>query len=477
MTLRSLLLDMNSYFASVEQQMRPELRGRPVAVVPVMADTTCCIAASYEAKKFGIKTGTRVRDAKRMCRKLQIVEARPRLYIEVHHRIVKAVESCIPVSTVLSIDEMECRLWDNERTVDDAVRLAKQIKATLRRDLGEFLRCSIGLAPNRMLAKVAADWQKPDGLTILLQEELPQRLFELPLRAFPGIGPRMEQRLLKAGITTTQQFCEQTPQQLAKVWGSKLLGDVWWRQLRGEDVIDPPTRRRTVGHSHVLPPELRNDVDAKAVLLRLIDKAAMRLRGIGYWAGAISVRIDYIGRRVGQPSGDPPRSTKPSVGRPMVAPPYDDDVPSWEASRRLNHCQDTTTLIRAAGKMWNEKPPGTPLKVGIVLSDLVSGHNVAQPLFEENRKLNALSTALDELKQRFGPQSVIVAEMRGSQPVDPKQAAVPTRIAFNHIPDIFEGTKRRKPSQSQATPLASRELLEQMAALLDPLEPPPIDDE
>ncbi len=447
MTLRSLLLDMNSYFASVEQQMRPELRGRPVAVVPVMADTTCCIAASYEAKKLGIKTGTRVRDAKQMCRKLQIIEARPRLYVEVHHRILKAVESCIPISAVLSIDEMECRLWDNERTVDDAVRLAKQIKAAIRHDVGEFLKCSVGLAPNRMLAKVAADWQKPDGLTVILQEELPQRLFELPLRAFPGIGPRMEQRLLKAGIKTTQQFCEQTPQQLAKIWDSKLLGEVWWRRLRGEDILDPPTRRRSIGHSHVLPPELRNDVDAKAVLLRLIDKAAMRLRSIGYWAGAISVRIDF----------------------------FNDQC--WQAHRAFNHCQDTTTLIRAAGKMWKEKPPGKPLKVGITLTDLVSGHNIAQPLFEEDRKLNALSTALDELKQRFGPQSVIFAEMRGSQPVDPKQAAVPTRIAFNHIPDISNGPKRQKPSPPQTSALASRELLEQMAALLDPLEPPPIDDE
>lgn len=121
--------------------------------------------------------------------------------------------------------------------------------------------------------------------------------------------------------------------------------------------------------------------------------------------------------------------------------------------------------------------PGTPLKVSITLTDLVSGHNVAPSLFEDDHKLNALSTALDELKQRFGPQSVIFAEMRGSQPVDPKQAAVPTRISFQHIPDISDGTKRRKPSQPRATPLASRELLEQMAALLDPLEPPPIDNE
>ena len=441
MTLRSLLLDMNSYFASVEQQMRPELRGRPIAVVPVLADTTCCIAASYEAKKFGVKTGTRVRDAKQMCRGLKIVEARPRLYVEVHHRIVQSVESCIPVSTVLSIDEMECRLWDNERTVDDAIRLAKQIKETIRHEVGEFLRCSIGLAPNRLLAKVAADWQKPDGLTVILQEELPQRLFPLPLRAFSGIGSRMEQRLLKAGITTTQQFCEQTPQQLAKVWGSKLLGAVWWRRLRGEDVVDPPTHRRSVGHSHVLPPELRNDVDAKAVLLRLLDKAAMRLRRIEYWTGAISIRVDFFNDQ------------------------------SWQAQRGLSHCQDTTTLVRAACKLWKEKPPGAPLKVSVTLSDLVSGHNVAQPLFEEDRRLNALSTALDELKQRFGPQSVQFAEMRGSQPVDPKQTPVPDRIAFNHIPDISNGT------QTAPTKLTSQQLLEQMAALLDSQEvDPELDD-
>ena len=435
MTLRTLLLDMNSYFASVEQQMRPALGGRPVAVVPVMADTTCCIAASYEAKKFGVKTGTRVRDARQMCQGLKIIEARPQLYVEVHHRIVSAVESCIPVSAVLSIDEMECRLWDNERTVDDAVRMATLIKETIRREMGEYLRCSIGLAPNRLLAKLAADWHKPDGMTVISQEELPQRLFSRPLRAFSGIGSRMEQRLVRAGITTTQQFCQQSSQQLAKVWGSKLLGEVWWRRLRGEDVLDPPTKRRSVGHSHVLPPQMRNDIDAKAVLLRLLDKTAMRLRRIDYWAGAISVRLDYL------------------------------DQESWLAHRDLSHCQDTTTLVRATCKLWKERPPEIPFKVSVTLSNLVSSSNVAQPLFDEDRKLNALSDAIDELKQRFGPQAVQYAEMRGSQPLDPKQNPTTDRIAFNHIPDISSGKKTTP--QASAIKLSSRQLLDQMAALLD----------
>src|SRR6266446_5973668 len=106
MALRSLYVDLNSYFASVEQQLRPELRGQPVGVVPVMADTTCCIAASYEAKKFGIKTGTLVSEAKERCPDIQLVEARPPTYVEFHHRLVEVVESCTPVDKVYSIDEM-----------------------------------------------------------------------------------------------------------------------------------------------------------------------------------------------------------------------------------------------------------------------------------------------------------------------------------------------------------------------------------
>ncbi len=110
-----LFVDLNSYFASVEQQVRPELRGKPVAVVPVEADTTCCIAASYEAKAYGVKTGTIVADAKRLCPDLILVEGRHELYTDYHHRIIKAVESCVPVTAVCSVDEMACRLMGRER--------------------------------------------------------------------------------------------------------------------------------------------------------------------------------------------------------------------------------------------------------------------------------------------------------------------------------------------------------------------------
>ena len=106
MSLNALYIDFNSYFASVEQQLRPELRGKPIGVLPVMAETTCCIAASYEAKAFGIKTGTIVRDARKLCKDMIFVEARPALYVEFHHKLIEIVESCTHVEEVRSIDEM-----------------------------------------------------------------------------------------------------------------------------------------------------------------------------------------------------------------------------------------------------------------------------------------------------------------------------------------------------------------------------------
>ncbi len=188
--LNWLFVDLNSYFASVEQQVRPELRGRPVGVVPMMADTTVCIAASYEAKAFGVRTGTIVADAKRMCPEIVLVEGRHEIYTEYHHRVVEAVESCVPVTAVCSIDEMACRLMGRERPLRAALDLGIRVKAAIREKAGECLRSSVGLATNRYLAKVASDMEKPDGLVALPLDILPDALHQLSLRDLPGIGAR-----------------------------------------------------------------------------------------------------------------------------------------------------------------------------------------------------------------------------------------------------------------------------------------------
>jgi DNA polymerase IV len=182
-------------FASCEQQENPALRGKPVIVVQTPTDTAVAIAASYAAKGFGIKTGTLVREARQLCPDVITVQANHRLYTDYHERILKAVDTYMPVEKVCSIDEMACRLMGSERQVPVARALALKIKRALRDQFGECLTCSIGIAPNVFLGKVGSDLQKPDGLTVITKDNLPDVVLSLELQDIYGIGERTEQRL------------------------------------------------------------------------------------------------------------------------------------------------------------------------------------------------------------------------------------------------------------------------------------------
>ena len=404
-----LFLDMNSFFASVEQQLQPQLRGKPVAVVPVMTNRTCCIAASYEAREFGIRTGTNVGDARKACPHLRLVLANHENYIRIHHQIIAAVETVLPVEKVCSIDEMVCRISPHQRSLDDAVVLANRVKQAIYEQVGTHLRCSIGLAPNRFLAKVASNMQKPNGLTYITRNELPYKLYRLSLRDLPGIGRGMLARLQNRGVLTVRQLCSLSRANLTDVWQS-VLGEQWWCWLRGEDYLDVPTHRRTVSHSHVLAPEFRNDLGARGVLVRLIHKAASRLRRLGYWSRRMKLSLSY-----------------------------QHGWPKWRAVTYLSRCQDTPSMLHAFEEMWSQRPPGgVPLKVGIVLWDLASNANTSLPLFvEEHRNLRA-TRAMDAINERVGPNSVYFASMHEAR----EQA--PMRIAFTHIPDITAESEGRR---------------------------------
>ena len=147
MPLRTLAVDFNSFFASCEQQENPKLRGKPIGVVPVMADSSCCIAASYSAKSKGVKTGTRVTDAKLLCPGIELVEARPSLYISYHRRLLEIIESCIHVTEIRSIDEVECDLTGTFAPREKALVVARQIKAKVHKQVGPCMTSSIGIAP------------------------------------------------------------------------------------------------------------------------------------------------------------------------------------------------------------------------------------------------------------------------------------------------------------------------------------------
>lgn len=400
--LRYLFVDMNAYFASVEQEYRPELRGKPVAIVAVATDRTCCLAASYEAKRFGIKTGVNVGEARRMCPGLRVVEARPKLYVVVHEQIIAAVDSVVPVEKVCSIDEMACRLPHEVRTPEAITVAALQVKQAIADQVGSSLKCSIGVAPNVLLAKMASDMQKPDGLTIIPEADLPARLHSLQLTDFPGIAKRTELRLQQHGIFTTEQFCAATVETLSRVWGSKLIGETWWRRIRGEDLAEVPTKRRTVGHSHVLPPELRTDAGAHGVLVRLIHKAAARLRKMAYCARSLSVGIDYLGGG------------------------------GWSETAHFPFSRDTLTFLEMFEQLWARRPRERPLKVSTTLFDLRPSNNTAGSLFEEDRKRSALADAMDRINGQLGTAGIHFGGMMGSE------KTAPPRIAFTNIPSVLD---------------------------------------
>jgi DNA polymerase-4 len=410
MPLRHLFIDMNAFFASCEQQHRPELRGRPVAVIPTDARTTSCIAASYEAKAFGVKTGTPVWEARERCPGIVCIVADHRRYVVAHNRILDAVGSVLAIDRIMSIDEMTCRLVGDQRKPEVAATLAGRIKTAIYERAGDQMHCSIGIGPNPMLAKMAADMQKPNGLVVLADADLPAALYGLKLQDFPGIGPRMERRLNLYGVFAVRQLCAMPAKSLAEVWGSRVLGDRWYRYLRGDDVEDPTGRRQSVSHSHVLPPDLRTDAGAYGILVRLTHKAAARLRKIDYWAGAVSVGIGF-------------RDDSPGAGW--------HGGNSWDAGCRVPHCQDTPAILRAVAKLWDRRPRGRePFKVGMVLADLKPARCATPSLFEDDRKAAEVSRAMDAVNAEFGASVIHFGAMHGME----DQA--PTRIAFTQIPDF-----------------------------------------
>ncbi len=420
--LQWLFLDLNSYFASVEQQLRPELRNRPVAVVPVKAETTCAIAASYEAKAFGVRTGTQVAEARRLCPGIVLVEARHEIYVEYHKRIIEAVEQCVPVAAVCSIDEMACRLLGREQPLRHALKLARQIKATIRRDVGETLCCSIGLAPNRYLSKVASDMDKPDGLVALTPDILDTALRRLTPRDLPGVGARMEKRLHAAGIRTMDQLLALDREGMRRAWGS-VNGEKLWHWLRGEDFHDAELEHnKSVSQSHVLPPELRTAEGAYAVAHKLLHKAAMRLRAARLWTTHISLTIKFA-----VPKSEAHRQHYSGI--PQLG---------WAEGTAVIECQDNQTLVEALRKLWDAHPTGPayqkPFFVGVWLGNLVPDHLHTLSLFsslETEARRTRLTTTIDSLNLKYGLDTLAPASMLLAK------AAAPTRIAFTNIPNLF----------------------------------------
>lgn len=422
MPLRYLTIDFNSFFASVEQQERPELRGKPVGIVPVMAETTGCIAVSLEAKRAGLTRNARVAEARQICPDLIIVEARPEVYINYHRRLKDVIAARVPGTKMQSIDEVTTKL-DALLNRAQAEELAKGIKADIVKQVGPLLRSSIGIAPTWLLAKVASDMQKPDGLVILDDADIPGKLLHLKPGDIAGIGPNIQRRLEEHGITTMAQLYAANAHEFRGIWGG-VRGEQIWRLLHCEDLgYFENQEGQSIGHGHVLPPAKRNHADALAVLHRLLQKAAMRLRHSNYFAGAMSVSVDYA------------------------------DETHWADEVRLTETQDTMRLTHALNDLWAKRPNKfdrrKPLRIGVHLTQLIDTKLHTPDLFEEQKEQTRgkLFQAVDHLNKVLGKNTVYLGGAHGAT----KDA--PMRIAFTRIPEpeieeidrSYEGRLKKKP--------------------------------
>jgi DNA polymerase-4 len=359
---RRLFIDFDSFYASVEQQDNEEYRGKPVIVVPVVSDYTCAIAASYQAKRLGVKTGTRVKTAKEKIPGLFVCGARPKRYVEVHNQIVEILSQHFKKIQVLSIDEMACEIDEDDDF--DCEMIAALLKLDFQEKLGEYITCSIGVAKNVFLSKVAADMDKPNGFTALGQKAQEQ-LKTLGLTDLPGIAEKMEARLNKSRIKTVEDLFNTEELKLKKAWGS-IIGARWFHMIRGSLQCDYGLSDNEIpksfGHTHVLPPAKRDDAGSFEVFEALLFKGLERLNKHRIGAKRVSIYLSWRNTETKR------RGT------------YKKSSPIAIAS------MDYTYWSMIANELWKQIPPldlkAIPLLVGIRFTRTVKQEDINLQLFD-----------------------------------------------------------------------------------------------
>jgi DNA polymerase-4 len=359
---RRLFIDFDSFYASVEQQDNQLYRGKALIVVPCLSDYTCAIAASYSAKRLGVKTGTKVKTAREKIPDIVVCEARPKRYIEIHNQILEVLYSHFKKIQVLSIDEMACEI--NEDDDFDCEMIAALLKLDLAEKIGENITCSIGVAKNVFLSKIAADFSKPNGFTAFgLDAE--EKLKSLDLTDLPGIADRMESRLNKSSIRTIEDLLNKDELKLKKAWGS-VIGARWFHMLRGSLQCDYGISNNEIpksfGHTHVLPPSKRDDSGSYEVFESLLFKGLERLNKHRIGAKRISIYLSWRNTETKR------RGTYKKVSPIALA------------------SMDYTCWSVISNKLWKDLPPldlkSIPLIVGIRFTRTLKQEDMNLQLFD-----------------------------------------------------------------------------------------------
>lgn len=388
-----IYVDLNSCFATIEQQSRPMLRGRPVAITNRITPNACIIAASYEAKAKGIKVGMRRREAEAICKDIIFAETEPSKYIFVHEKLRRIMQDYSADVVMKSIDEGVINLAAAPPHVKtrNRVDIGREIKQRLLSEIGDYMRCNVGISSNRFLAKVAAELHKPDGLDEITPENQRVIFATLKLTDLPGINVRMEHRLNAVSIFTPLQLLDADELTLTKLVCKSIDGAKWYKRLRGIEVDDYLSDIKSVGRQYVMESKNLTREETVARILHLSEDVGYRLRSKHLYARGIYVWV------------------------------YGYDDIYYHKSILLKRAIVTDRdICRHASLLFSQLPSPTRI-IGVTLYKLQRRPN-AQMTFDQNQTERAenLCAAIDKINYRFGARKIHSTASHGTEQIKTK---------------------------------------------------------
>ena len=288
-----LHMDMDAFFISVEERDNPSLRGKPAAVCGSLSRSVVT-SANYEARPFGIRAGMPVQEAKRRCPPLVLVEGDHSKYTETSARIFSMMKDYTPLVEVASIDEAYLDVTQSQLLFKSVLHIAQSIKERIRGK--ERLTCSIGVAPNKLLAKLGSRLQKPEGLVIIEKERVEEILKDLSVSSLHGIGPKLEEALKAIGISTCGQLGKVHVSFLKKRFG--VIGERLHEMGLGLDdspvvPFDEEEDAKSISHSVTLEEDTLDSNLLRKVLLQLSERVSRRMRKDGFYGRRVVLTVRY----------------------------------------------------------------------------------------------------------------------------------------------------------------------------------------
>lgn len=393
-------IDLNSCFATIEQQANPKLRGKPIAVAAYVGPSGCIVAPSIEAKRLGIKVGMRVKDGRMIYKNLIVLPPDPQKYRNVHLGLKKIIADYTDKITPKSIDEFCLDLEGYPSFKKGMMNVGQEIKRRIKEEAGEWLTVSVGIGPNRFLAKTAANLHKPDGLDLIDKNNFLKVYSKLSLMDLNGIKSKNTVRLNNVNIFTVLDFYN-APISKTKTAFKSILGYYWFLRLHGFEIDNVVFNRKSFGNSYALPKHLITPEELSPILQKLVEKTGARLRKEGFKARGVHVGIVYR------------------------------DFSYWHQGVSLpNYIFDSRDIYKGAFKIMLHSPYRKPVReLAESVFNLQRCENTQLSLFEDITKKENLTKAIDEINEKYGNFVITPARMMGMKEV------VTDRIAFGNIDD------------------------------------------